>query len=331
MRRFFSEGYPTAIEWESTKCYYSDCDCVDDMCPEVCTDMSKCDLRVRCLFISRCGTAQNDCGGKTAAFAPSPNILLSSSFVRAGVHRLGGDGPSGRHPEQRISESAGGICERRTRSIKRKPRGANFTRHLTPRTSSILLLPAFPLPFSIPPPLPAEHLPVPERDLDLRGAMRTNPVARSSSAYLSSSASIACYRLLPSLPLLLSSLATPVTFLPFSYLVQFPPLVRHCGAFRGVHPRVFVTERVRRGAKIRRAVRRHFTRDEQKSVREVGTRTGPSGTQGEGVFSKSTCPSSHTNCGTGGTEAVIARGQALLELPRPSPSRRSARRNLDSA
>lgn len=60
-----TNGTPTSIAWEQTKCYYSDCDCVDNMCPEKCTDTAGCDLKV---YVGWAGT---DVAG---------NILNSASY-----------------------------------------------------------------------------------------------------------------------------------------------------------------------------------------------------------------------------------------------------------
>ncbi|KAJ3376029.1 hypothetical protein GGF31_000095 [Allomyces arbusculus] len=42
-----SSGAITMIEWQSTKCYYSNCDCLDNMCPVACgADSSQCNIVV---------------------------------------------------------------------------------------------------------------------------------------------------------------------------------------------------------------------------------------------------------------------------------------------
>ncbi|KNE59323.1 hypothetical protein AMAG_03623 [Allomyces macrogynus ATCC 38327] len=43
----FVPGAITMIEWQSTKCYYSNCDCLDNMCPVACgADSSQCNIVV---------------------------------------------------------------------------------------------------------------------------------------------------------------------------------------------------------------------------------------------------------------------------------------------
>ncbi|KAI9164553.1 hypothetical protein H9P43_008412 [Blastocladiella emersonii ATCC 22665] len=40
-------GVITQLEWEQTKCYYTNCDCLDNMCPIDCgTDQSACNIQV---------------------------------------------------------------------------------------------------------------------------------------------------------------------------------------------------------------------------------------------------------------------------------------------
>lgn len=58
------QGLPTKIEWEQTKCYFADCDCVDEMCPVKC-EKGDCDLKI---YLGWAGT---DIAG---------NILNSASY-----------------------------------------------------------------------------------------------------------------------------------------------------------------------------------------------------------------------------------------------------------
>ncbi|KAJ1503041.1 hypothetical protein HMI54_008461 [Coelomomyces lativittatus] len=42
-----NKGYITMIEWEPTKCYFADCDCLDNLCPVQCgSNQTQCNIQI---------------------------------------------------------------------------------------------------------------------------------------------------------------------------------------------------------------------------------------------------------------------------------------------